>query len=144
MWTTCRAQTVKLDVHILTMSVQTGQLTSFGSGYQLWPPLFCKLCFCEFIFCVQKPHVTFTMVPRTQWGPKKSSLLRFHSVPNETLCQARQSCWSETAGGRSNRTNATAGCTLQGQTMPMTREIGIAFWDVMTCGVVQKVHTLLQ
>jgi hypothetical protein len=118
------------------MSVQTVQLTSFGSGYQLWPPLFCKLCFCEFILCLQKPHVTFTVAHGTQWGPQKSSLLRFRSVSNEILCQTR-----ERAGGRGNRTNATAGCTLQGQTVPMTREIGFAFQGVR---VVQKMHTLLQ
>lgn len=47
-------------------------------------------------------------------------------------------------GGPSSRINATAGCTLQGQTMPMTWEIGIAFWGVMPCRVVQKMHTLLQ
>jgi hypothetical protein len=132
-WTTCRVQTVKLGVHILTISVQTGQLTSFGSGYQIWPPLFCKLCFCEFISCVQKSRVTFTMVPRTQWDPKKSSLLRFHSLPNETLFvrQDRAVGARRPAGRRSNRTSATADCTLQGQTMPMTREIGIA--SVLGC-----------
>jgi len=47
-------------------------------------------------------------------------------------------------GGQSNRTNETAGCTLQGQTMPMTRETGMAFWGMVPCRVVQKVLTLLQ